>query len=100
VIENPSANSDVVAMDVGLGVFDVQGSVGEGMGPVVERDAEVWARADVGEDDDDMDEDEDEDEDGADEENGEGKGEGEGEEKEKKDQEETSSTPTRKVVEI
>jgi hypothetical protein len=54
VIENPSSNpnsetgagtGNIVAMDVGLGVFDVRGEVGGDVGPVVERDAEVWAAA-------------------------------------------------------
>lgn len=46
-MENPSGAH--VAMDVGLGVFDVQGqapgAAQEEMGPLVERDAEVWAAA-------------------------------------------------------
>lgn len=63
VIENP-AQGDVVAMDVGLGVFDVNGAPGAGMGPVVERDAEVWERANEGMDEDEDEEEDEEDDDG------------------------------------
>ncbi|KAL1409765.1 hypothetical protein Q8F55_003762 [Vanrija albida] len=68
-----------VAMDVGLGVFDVRGEVGDGLGPLVERDAGVWEAAeaaadegeegeedDEGEDGDEGDEDEDESSDSSD----------------------------------
>ncbi|WOO79448.1 uncharacterized protein LOC62_02G002969 [Vanrija pseudolonga] len=39
------ADGEHVAMDVGLGVFDVQGTPGAGLGPVVERDGAVWEAA-------------------------------------------------------
>jgi hypothetical protein len=71
VIENPSSNpnsetgagtGNIVAMDVGLGVFDVRGEVGGDVGPVVERDAEVWAAAQKASEEEDAEEgDEDED---------------------------------------
>lgn len=41
--EGDGAEKKVVEMDVGLGVFDVKGEAKGDLGPVVERDASVWA---------------------------------------------------------
>lgn len=46
--EDHDATQDqtVVEMDVGLGVFDVNGQAAGDVGPVVERDASVWSTTD------------------------------------------------------